>query len=232
MDRKQIARIAGLIYLIVVITGMFSLAYVPGQLIVYEDAGLTFNNILKNETLFRLAIASAVICYTAFILLPIALSRLLKSVNALCANVMVILVLISIPISFINLHNKFAILSLLREVKEASTPDLDKVYQQTMKYLHKYDDGIFITTVFWGLWLLPFGYLVFRSGFLPRILGILLILGGAGYLINFFGNTMSAEYGAYGVSKYLRLLPAIAELSTCFWLFIIGTKTKRNTLEI
>ncbi len=95
-----------------------------------------------------------------------------------------------------------------------------------MLYLNQYDNGILITTVFWGLWLLPFGYLVYKSGFFPKILGILLMLGCFGYLINYFGNTLSNNYGTIGISPYLGLLPAIGEIGTCLWLLFVGAKEK------
>lgn len=230
MNKKRIARSAGLIYLVVVITGMFSLAYVPKQLFVYTNPELTFKNILNNESLFRLGIAGSVICYIAFIFLPVVLHQLLKPVNELYSKVMAVLAIASVPISFINLHNKYAILSLVSSSKQKPAQAMEVLYEQTMMYLNQYDNGIFIATVFWGLWLLPFGYLVYKSGFLPRILGVLLMLGCIGYVINFFGNTLSGNYSSYGIPQYLRLLPAIAELSTCFWLLITGVKVKTGNL--
>lgn len=226
MNKKRVARIAGLLYLVVVITGMFSLAYVPKQLFVYDSAELTFNNILNNESLFRLSIVSSVICYTAFIFLPLALHQLLKSVNELYSILMMVLAFISIPISFYNLTNKYAILSLVSSPKQEPSQPMNMLYQQTMKYLNQYDNGIFISTVFWGLWLLPFGFLVFKSGLLPRIFGILLMIGCFGYLIKFFVNTLSGSNSSLAVTKYIGLLPSIAELSICFWLLVMGTKEK------
>jgi hypothetical protein len=209
---------------------MFSLAYVPKQIVDYDNPELTFNNILNKETLFMLGIASSVICYTAFIFLPIVLHLLFRPVNELYSKAMMVLAVISVPISFINLHNKYAILSIVSDSKLKTVTVNDELYQQIMMYLNSYDNGIFLTTLFWGLWLLPFGYLVFKSGFLPRILGVLLILGCFGYLINFFGNTLSGNYSSYVISKYLRFLPAIAEIGTCLWLLIIGIKVKTSKL--
>jgi hypothetical protein len=230
-SKKTQARIAGLLYLVVVITGMFSLAYVPKQLFIYDNPELTFKNITSNESLFRLGIASSVICYTAFLLLPIALHRLLKRVNEFYSKVMMLLAIASVPISFYNLHNKYSILSIIGISKKGNSQAGSELTEQVMMYLNQYDNGIFITTLFWGLWLLPFGYLVFKSGFLPKILGILLMFGCFGYVINFFGNTLSGDYSSYGISTYLRFLPAIAEIGTCLWLLIIGTKEKVNKLS-
>lgn len=229
MNKKETARIAGFIYLIVVVTGMFSLAYVPKQLFIYNDPALTFKNILTNETLFRWSIASSVICYIAFIFLPIVLHQLLKPVNALYSKMMLVLAVSSAPISFINLQHKYAILSLVSKANQEPVQTIDSLHQQTMHYLNQYDNGVFIATIFWGLWLLPFGYLVLKSGFLPRILGVLLMLGCFSYLASFFGNTLFANYSSFGLSKYLRFLPAIAEIGTCFWLLTIGVTERKNS---
>ncbi|TWI85745.1 uncharacterized protein DUF4386 [Lacibacter cauensis] len=226
MNKTRISRIAGLIYLIVVVTGIFSLAYVPKVLIHDDNLELTFKNIMQNEQLFRLGIASSVICYTAFLLLPVALYKLLKQVNEFYAKLMVLLAVTSVPISFYNLYNKFSILSLISISKQGNAQATSEIPDQVMSYLRQYDNGIFILTVFWGLWLLPFGYLVLKSGFLPKVLGILLMLGCFGYLVNFFGNTLSANYTSIGIAKTIRLLPSIAELSVCAWLLIIGAKEK------
>jgi len=228
ISKRKISRIAGLLYLVVVVTGMFSLAYVPKQLFVWDNPSKTFENILTNETLFRLSIASSVICYVTFIFLPVFLYRLLESVNSFVAKLMAILAIISVPISLINLQNKYAVLSLIDLSKQQNAQSIQETYKQTMLYLNQYDNGILITTVFWGLWLLPFGYLVYKSGFLPKLLGILLMLGCFGYLINLFGNTLSSHYGASGISQYLGLLPAIAEIGTCLWLLFVGAKNKEQ----
>lgn len=223
-DKRKISRIAGLLYLVVVVTGMFSLAYVPKQLFVWDSPSTTFDNILHNETLFRYSIASSVICYIAFILLPVFLHQLLESVNSFYAKIMAVLAISSVPISLINLQHKYAVLSLIDTAKQQN---IQEIHQQTMLYLNQYDNGILIATIFWGLWLLPFGYLVYKSGFLPKILGIFLMLGCFGYLTNFFGNTLSGNYGKSGISQYLGLLPAIGEIGTCFWLLLVGVKQKQ-----
>ncbi len=227
-DKRKISRIAGLLYLVVVITGMFSLAYVPKQLFVWDNPSKTFENILNNETLFRLSIASSVICYVTFIFLPIFLYRLLQSVNNFVAKLMAILAIISVPISLINLQNKYAILSLINTSKVQNVQSIQETHKQTMLYLEHYDNGILIATVFWGLWLLPFGYLVYKSVFLPKLLGIFLILGCFGYLINYFGNTLSGNYRTLGISQYLGILPAIGEIGICLWLIFVGAKNKEQ----
>lgn len=225
-DKKNLSRIAGLLYFVVVLTGIFSLAYVPKRLFVWDNASKTFDNILNNEILFRLSIASSVVCYITFIFLPIFLYLLLRGVNDFIAKIMVLLAIISVPISLMNLNNKYAILNLIENSKQHNTQSIQEIHNQVMTYLNQYDNGILIATVFWGLWLLPFGYLVYKSGFLPKLLGVLLILGCFGYLINYFGNTLSSNYGTFRIKQYLGLLPAMGEIGTCLWLLIIGIKTR------
>ena len=108
---KKRARIAGLLYLIVVPTWFFSLAYTPKTLFIWDNSTVTFKNIVSFELLFRMGIFSSVICYIAFLFLPIVLYLLLKPVSAFHAKIMAILALISVPISFMNLQNKLSILS-------------------------------------------------------------------------------------------------------------------------
>ncbi|HJV19195.1 MAG TPA: DUF4386 domain-containing protein [Sediminibacterium sp.] len=112
---KNTARTAGFIYLIVVITGMFSLAYIPKKLIDWNNSMVTFNNITASPSLFRLGIYSSVLCYVAFTLLPLVLYRLLRTVNESHARAMVILALLSVPLSFNNLQHKYAALTLMEK---------------------------------------------------------------------------------------------------------------------
>ncbi|MCG2792672.1 MAG: DUF4386 domain-containing protein [Weeksellaceae bacterium] len=222
-NKNALFRMAGALYLIVILTGLFSLMYVPKMLFVWDNPAKTAENIAENTRLFRFSIASSVLCYVAFTLLPVFLYQLLRSVHELSAKLMLILALVSVPLSVGNLQNKYGILHLLTS-KSAN----EKLIQaRVMDLLHIYDNGILIATVFWGLWLLPFGFLVYKSGFLPKIIGIFLMLGCFGYLINFFGNTLSAEYQIIGISSYLGLLPTVGELSICAWL-LFGRIRKHN----
>ena len=213
----------------VVLSGIFSLAYVPKQLFVWDNPAQTYENIVAHESLFRASIASSAVCYTAFIFLPIVLFQLLKTVDKFWAGVMAVLAIVSVPISFSNLQNKYNILSLLESARQGgNTATLPELQQQTMQYLTQYDNGILIATIFWGLWLLPFGYLVYKSGFLPKILGVLLMLGCLGYVVNYFGKTLSANYSDLGVSSYFGMLPSIGEIGACLWLLLIGAKENKQ----
>ncbi len=228
-SNKKIARIAGFLYLIVVLTGMFSLAYVPKILITWDNSALTFNKIIASEFLFRAGIYSSVICYTAFLFLPIILYKLFKPVNEFYAKLMVILAFVSVPISFVNLQNKFSILSLISKDEYLKIYSLEQLQSKVMFYLTEYNNGISLVSVFWGLWLLPFGYLIYKSNFLPKFLGILLMLGCFGYLINFTGNVLIKNYTELGISKLVSFPASIGEIGTCLWLLIMGAKNKVTT---
>lgn len=222
-NRMLLSRIAGMLYLIVIITGLFSLMYIPKNLFVYGNALETAQNISQKTGMFRISLASSVICYLAFTFLVIFLYQILRTVDIFVSRVMMILALISVPVSFYNLINKYAILDLIKD----NTSDLAQKSEKIMELLNNYDNGIFILTIFWGLWLLPFGFLIFRSGFYPKIIGVLLMAGCFGYLINFFGNTLFVDYQSVGVLQYLKLLPTVGEFSICFWLLVVGArKTK------
>lgn len=227
-SNKKTARIAGLLYLAVVLTGIFSLAYVPSKLIVWDNPVATFNNIKTSETLFRSGIVSGLLCYVFFLLLPVALYKLLKPVNEFYAKLMVLLAVISVPISYTNIQHKFAVLSIVNGENLKSFTS-EQLQSQVMFYLHQYDNGILMVSVFWGLWLFPLGYLVYKSGILPKILGMLLMLGCFGYLINFAGNTLIPDYSKIGISSYISLPASIGEIGTCLWLLIIGAKDKKAT---
>lgn len=218
---KKTARIAGALYLVVVITGMFALLYIPSKLIVWNDAQTTFDNITASETLFRLGIYAGILCYTAFLLLPLVLYKLLSPVNKTHAVAMVALALTSVPISLFNLTHKLNVLTLLTQPEPSNV-----LAKQVLLQLEYYNNGIDIAAVFWGLWLFPFGYLVFKSGMLPKIFGVLLIAGCFGYIINFTGGLLFPDYNELGISGFISLPSGLGEIGTCLWLLFAGVKTK------
>ncbi|UHO37203.1 DUF4386 domain-containing protein [Chryseobacterium capnotolerans] len=223
---NKTARLAGFIYLVVIITGFYSLMYVPSQLIVWEDPGLTFRHISSSVSLFRSGIASSMLCYIAFALLPLVLYQLLKGTHKNAARLMVIFAIISVPISFMNLQSKFSVLTIVEGADYLKVFDAKQLQAQVMLLLSNYNKGILIVQVFWGLWLFPFGYLVYRSGFLPKILGVFLMLGCWGYIMNVLGRTMISDFSEYAISGYVTLPASIGEIGMCLWLLIAGVKSK------
>src|SRR5439155_23357866 len=179
---KKAARIAGAIYLSMVVTGPFSLIYVPSKLIVRGNAAATADNILAHETMFRLSIMADLVGQVIFICLAIALYRLLSGVNKMWAGLMVAFVLVSAAVGFFNTLNDIAARTLFRGADFLAV--FDKPQRDALAYLfvRLHSQGILITEIFWGLWLFPFGLLVFRSRFLPRFIGVWLMINCFGYV--------------------------------------------------
>ena len=227
-SRKKTARIAGLLYLIVVLSGIFHLMYVPSKLIEAGNPSITISNIIASETLFRLGILGGLLCYTSFLLLPLALYKLLSPINKTHAVLMVTLAVVSVPISLVNMLNKFAVLTLVSKANYLSVFEAEKLQAQILLHLDYYRNGNQIASIFWGLWLFPFGYLVFKSGFLPKILGIFLMAGCFGYIIDFMGSFLFSKYDETGISTLLTMPGSLGEIGICLWLLIIGIKDKRT----
>src|SRR4029453_2436003 len=179
---KKAARIAGAIYLSMVFTAPFSLIYVPSKLIVRGNAAATADNIMAHETMFRLSILGDLIGQVIFICLAIALYRLLRDVSKPWAWLMVAFVLVSAAVCFMNVLNNIAALILFRGAEFLSVFDKPQRDALGMLFHRLHSHGIFNAEMFWGLWLFPFGLLVFRSGFMPRFIGVWLMINCFGYV--------------------------------------------------
>lgn len=223
MSKNNIARLAGLTYLILVLTGIFYLVYAPGLLIVSNDAATTANNILSNEFLFRLWVVVGIISSITFLILPFVLYKLFESVNKTASVLMIMLSVVSVPVSLSYTVNLLDILTLLSGAPYLNTLELEQIHTHTMLALRSYFNGMTIVKIFWGLWLFPFGYLVFKSGYLPKILGIALMLGCFGYLTNFFGSILSPSIN---IPSFVSYPSAFGEIGTCLWLLIMGIQNK------
>jgi hypothetical protein len=219
---KKQARIAGLLYLLASIIGFFCLAYVPGKLIVSGDATATANHIRASETLLRFGIASELTAFTIFIFVVLALYRLFKAVSEKNAVAMATLLLISIPISLLNVLNEIAALVLVSGAGFLSAFEKGQLDALAYLFLRLHGQGFIVAQIFWGLWLFPFGVLVIRSGFIPRFLGYLLFIAGSGYLASSFTSLLLPSY-RHLVDQFTTILTA-GELPIIFWLLIWGAK--------
>ncbi len=220
---KKTARIAGLLYLVNGVTGFFSIIYVPGKLIVSGNAAATANNILASERFFRLGIVSELTCAAEFVFLLWVLYRLLGAVNKRHALLMVILGLLQIPIMFVNALNEIAALALLRGADFLSVFDKPHLNAMAMLFLNLHSEGFVVAGILWGLWLFPFGILVYRSRFLPRILGVLLIAACFGYLAQSLTSLLLPSYEDV-VYRYAGIPLTLAEPAMILWLLIRGAK--------
>jgi hypothetical protein len=215
---------AGFVYLLASIPGVFALIYVPSKLIVHGNATATAHNIAASETLFRLGIAADLICQAGFIFVALALYDLLKGVNQRQASVMVILIVVSIPIAFLNELNAIAALVLVRGADFLSLFDEPQRDALATLFLNLRGHGFDVAGIFWGLWLFPLGLLVYRSGFLPRILGVVLMINCFAYPVNSFTSLVLPQYEAF-VSRWMSPLQ-FGELVFMLWLLIMGARPK------
>ena len=214
--------------------GLFGIRYVPTVLVVAGDAVTTTKNIMANIGLFRLSIATALIIQVAHIFIVLLLYKLLKPVSKNLASLMVIFMLVSVPITMLNELNHFAVLLLL------SGADYLKVFtagqlQALVPMFHDLHEYVInnIASIFWGLWLFPMGYLVFKSGFISKIPGVLLIIAGSGYLIDTFAKILSPNYGATIIATFV-MVTMVGEVVFPIWLLIKGVnveKWKKRALE-
>lgn len=222
---RQQARFAGLLYLLIGVTAPIGLEYVPAKLIVSGDATATADRLRASESLLRLGIGSELFHQAVCVFLALALYRLFKAVNEQQAWLLVVLgAFVSVPIVFLNVVNEIAALILVSGAKFLSVFEKPQLDALAFLFLRLHAQGIIVASIFWGLWLFPFGMLVIRSGFIPRVLGVLLFIAGAAYLASAFTSLLLPQYG-HAVGQIAGVLE-IGEVPIILWLLIWGAKVK------
>jgi hypothetical protein len=224
-NAQKTARSAGLFYLLIAIIAPFGLMYVPLQIIEWGDAAATANNMLGKELLFRSGIAVRMVAQVLMILVVWFLYRLLKEVDENQAKLMFILYLVAVPIGFLaNVFNFTALMVLKGSAIQSFTPE--QMNDLALLFLRIGSWDTEMVQLYWGLWLLPFGFLVYKSGFIPRILGIFLILNGIAYMISSFTCVLFPEYRSL-VSRIAMPFFFLGEIPIIFWLLIKGVRVKQ-----
>jgi hypothetical protein len=218
---SKTARIAGILYLGMMPLAIFTL-WVRASVGVPGDAAATARNVRASEDWLRVAIVTWLASQTLFIFLLLALYKLVAPVNRAHASLMVVLGLAGVPIAFLNEIFQFAALVLVSGADYLEPFGAAQRDASVMLLLRLHDHGLYIAHVFWGLWLLPLGGLVFRSGFLPQILGVLLIVAGAGYLVDFLRYVLVPD-----VELTVTQFTFIGELLLPLWLVVRGVDTRR-----
>jgi hypothetical protein len=217
-------RTVGLLYLSMLPVAPFALIYIPQRLIVRGNPAETASRILGSEMLFRLGIVGNVLSTIIFVLLALALYRLFQNVDRIQAVLMVALAVISTPITFFNVVNDLAALTLLRGADYLQVFSRPQLEAAALFFLGLSNKGTLIAEIFWGLWLFPFGILVMRSRFMPRILGVLLIVNGFAYVVASMTGILFPSYGPV-VNRY-ALIPETGELWFMLWILIKGIKVE------
>jgi hypothetical protein len=215
-------RFAGLLYLLMSIPGFFAMIYVPSKLIVHGNATVTASNIAASEMLFRLGIVGQLICQVGFIFVALVLYDLLKGVNQRHAALWMILVVVAIPIAFLNELNSIAALILVRGADFLSIFEKPQRDALAMLFLRLHEEGIGVVQICWGLAFFPLGLLVYRSRFLPRFLGVWLAIDGFAYVIMSLTSVLLPQY--YGKVFVISQPALFGEVAFMFWLLIKGAK--------
>jgi len=227
---KALARIAGSLYLVVAVLGGFAELYVRSSIVVAGDAAGTADNIRASSTLFRVGFVSDLVQATFFLLTTMALYLLLRDVHELVARAMVVIVSVSVAIICLNLLNQYVALSVATGDEYTSTFGAAGSDALAGLYADMHAAGYLIAEIFFGLWLLPLGYLVYRSGYFPKLLGVLLMIGCFGYLADFFAHFLAPSV-AESIELFVVAPAAVGELSFLAWLLIKAVAVpERNTL--
>ena len=222
---RQQARTAGRLYVVMALLAPIGLMYVPGKLIVSGNATATADNIRASEGLLRIGIASELIHQAVAVFLVLALYRLFKPVDDMLAKQLLILgALVSVPIVFVNVLNDIAALVLVSGADFLAVFDKPELDALAYLFVRLHGHGITVASIFWGLWLFPFGILVIRSRFIPRVLGFLLMIAGVGYLASAFTTLVLPQYAPL-VNKFALALE-LGELPIIVWLVIWGARPR------
>jgi len=215
-QQRTSLRTAAFWYLLMAVTAPIGLLYVPGKLIVRGDAAATAELIRASESLLRLGIATELFHQAVAVFLVLALYRLFRPVDEHQARLLVVLgALVSVPIMFLNVLNEIAALMFLSGAGFLSSFDKSQLEALSYVFIRLHEQGIDIASIFWGLWLFPFGILQIRSGFVPRVIGYLLIVAGVAYVVASSVSLVLPQYAA-SVGQ-VALILELGELPTLGW---------------
>ncbi len=235
---KKTAHISGFFYLLLVIFGVVSIMVVPSEIIDWNNSFETwlklsnpdkiyFFNLLNGKGLLFLGIVSGVIAYTSYIFLAVWLYKLFHQTSKFAATSLVIFVFASIPFTFSALTHLAEIIPLINGGEHLAQFTEQQKTTKAFLALKAYGSGLTLAEIFWGLWLFPFGYLVYKSGFLPKLLGIALMLGCFYYLLEVIRYFLVSDINKNIIYEILSYAAMIGELGTMLWLLIVGNKWEK-----
>jgi len=220
-ETHRVARQAGTLYFVFMLMGIYGEFFFP-TFSVAGDPAATARNIAAGELTYRAGILLGMATHVVFLFLVVLLYRLFEHVDRGKAVLMVVLVSVGVAVDLGNMLNRFAPLVLLGDVKylsEFTRPQLEALALATFRYR---GSGSLLPLGFWGLWLFPFGLLVIKSRFLPRILGVLIVLAGVSYCVTSTGSILWPEYRG-AINRYMTPL-YFGEVPIIFWLLIKGAR--------
>jgi Domain of unknown function (DUF4386) len=224
---KNRARLAGLLWFLVAVTGGFSLFYVRSKVIISGDAAATAGNIVASEFLFRAAIVSNLFSQVFLFFFGLIVYRLFKEVNKALATVFLTSVMMTVAIAVVNAFNSFAALLVLSpaDYLKAFTPEqLNALAMIFLRLNNSFGQGLL--EIFWVPFYFSFGLLIIKSGYLPKILGIMMLLMSVGFAINILDKFLVPQFYPALFTRLAMTLSALGVLPTIFWLLVKGVKVQ------
>lgn len=220
MTDNQLTRLCGLLYLLLIISGVFGLMVIPSQLVDWQNPAATVANIQQQEGLFRLGLGLGLVCYTLFLLLGLALCHLFRDVASWLTRALLAFVLVGTVIGFLTMVSNMNVLVMLSGESYLQSMPAAVLEAQVMAQLASVGAIYKMGNIFWGLWLLPFGLLILRSRLLPGFLGVLLVLACCDYLLQF---VMKVVLDVTDIPSFLSLPSMVGEFGVCLWMLLAGT---------
>ncbi len=221
---KRLARFAGILYLLVGLFGGFAEGFVYPKMYVAGDAAATTGNVVANAGLVRLGVVADLFQATVWVFLGMTLYVLLHHVNKSVARAMVVFVAIGAGITLLNAVFEFAGLRVATGAVNLGALGVTGSNGLVLLLLDTQHYGLLIASIFFGLWLLPLGYLAYKSsGWFPKWLGVLLIVGGVCYVVDVLAAFLVPDVGQ-AIHSFASIVPAIAEISMVLYLLMIGVR--------
>jgi len=223
-ENKKTARIAGLWYLVLAIGAGYSWMYIT-KTFVLESAILTVQNIRTTETQYIISIICSIVGQIGFMFLALALYRLFKNVNQSQARLMLTLVFISLSVMFVNIIFQTSALVFLNRTKYFIAFTSAQIDELATMFLHLNIIGVYVVDIFWGLWLFPLAFLTYQSNFFPKIIAVVLVISGLGYLVDSLSFLINQEVHTI-LRNYLSFPEALGEVVMLLWLLIKGVSIR------
>jgi hypothetical protein len=221
------ARVGGILYLFIIVAACFGEFFVRGSLIVPRDATATANHILASETLFRVGLAGEMLTCACDVTLAMILYVLLKPVSRNLALLAAFFRLTFVAIYAVAKLFEIAALIALGRADYLKAFEPRQLHALAYISLRVHSLGYGVALLFFGLCCVLFGYLIHKSGYLPKILGVLLIIGGLGYALFSLAQTLAPEFAARFLFPWLMLPAFPAELGLCLWLLVKGVNVPK-----
>ncbi len=223
---KNTARLAGLLWFLSAVTGGLGLSYVRSSVIVVGDAAATAANIVASESLFRAAIVSSLFSQIFLFFLGLTLFHLFKEVNKVLATVCLTSVMMTVAIAVVNALNLFGALLVSSQADYLKVFNPEQLNAMAMIFLRLANSGQGLLEIFWTPYYFSFGLLISRSRFLPKVLGILLMMMSVGFALNILTKFLIPQFYPAFFTQLAMGLGALGGIPTILWLLIKGAKAQ------